>query len=258
MSATPCPICSGTGWKPASDNAGAATGASSTSAPSATVVRCDCQTAASQDEKLRAAGIPPRYEHCDFPPFYAAGHENPAFNESLQNAKVIAEGFARDYPTQGDTGLLFMGPSGVGKTHLGVAVLRQLADRGFAVLFTDFRDLLKQIQASYNPVAQTTEMEVLTPVLETDILLLDDLGATKPSAWVLDTVAHILNTRYNEKRTTLITTNYLDEPGKPTGRLRAEDSLADRIGERMLSRLHEMCRFVHLHSADFRRVVKKA
>ena len=250
MTAAPCPICGGTGWKPAGEETGGGT-------PSTTVVRCDCEAAASQEEKFRAAGIPPRYEHCDFQSFGIA-NPNLDYQRDLQNAKVIAEGFVREYPAQGDTGLLFMGPSGVGKTHLGVAVLRALAGRGFPVRFSDFRDLLKQIQASYNPVAQTTELEVLAPVLETEVLLLDDLGATKPSPWVLDTVAHILNTRYNEKRTTLITTNYPDAPSPSKGRLRAEDSLSDRIGERMLSRLHEMCRFVNIQSADFRRLVKKA
>ena len=45
-----------------------------------------------------------------------------------------------------------------------------------------------------------------------EVLLLDDLGASKPSAWALETIGHILTTRYNEKRVTLLTTNYLDAP----------------------------------------------
>src|SRR5437879_9777938 len=108
-----------------------------------------------------------------------------------------------------------MGPCGVGKTHLAVAVLKQLVLRGHDVLFYDYRELLKEIQASYNPVSQTTEMGVLEPVLTVELLLLDDLGASKPSAWALETVGHILNTRYNDKRITLLTTNYLDSPAAP-------------------------------------------
>ena len=56
----------------------------------------------------------------------------------------------------------------------------------------------------------TTEIEILRPVFEAEVLVLDELGASKPTEWVWDTVAHILNTRYNDKRTTIITTNYHD------------------------------------------------
>lgn len=249
--ATPCPVCGGTGWKPAEQAEGR----------TATVTRCECQSAASSEEKLRAARIPPRYTHCDFMGFATGGLENPTYNDSLQGARVMAEGFAREYPQLGDKeglGLLFMGPVGVGKTHLAVATLRVLLDRGFDGVFCDFRDLLKQIQDSYNPVSQTTEMGVLAPVLKAEILMLDDLGAGKLSTWVLDTVGHILNTRYNERRTTIITTNYPDQPASPAGRLRQEDSLSDRVGERIRSRLHEMCRQVRIESVDFRPFIKRA
>jgi DNA replication protein DnaC len=163
-------------------------------------------------------------------------------------------------PGNAELGLLFMGPCGVGKTHLAVAILRALLEKGVECLFCDFRELLKTIQDSYNPVVQTTEMQVLAPVLDTEVLLLDDLGASKPSAWVLDTVGHILNTRYNGKRVTLITTNYLDAPAArgPSSSLARDDSLTDRIGERMRSRLHEMCRTVELRAPDFRQVIRRA
>jgi DNA replication protein DnaC len=111
---------------------------------------------------------------------------------------------------------------------------------------------------------QVTEMEVLRPVFEADVLLLDELGAAKPTEWVWDTVSHILNTRYNDKRTTIITTNYKDLPpagAEPEGRpARAsrEETLGDRIGERMRSRLHEMCRVVRVEGEDFRMKYKSA
>jgi DNA replication protein DnaC len=128
-------------------------------------------------------------------------------------------------------------------------------------LFYDYRELLKEIQNSYNPSVQTTELEILKPVFETEVLVLDELGAVKPTEWVWDTVSHILNTRYNDKRTTIITTNFTDQPAGamtgPRGSAR-EETLGDRIGERMRSRLHEMCRKVEMNGRDFRERVRSA
>ena len=155
-----------------------------------------------------------------------------------------------------------MGPSGVGKTHLAVAILRELViKKGIPCLFCDYRDLLKQIQNSYNPSVQVTELDLLRPVFQTEVLVLDDLGAVKPTEWVWDTVSVILNTRYNENRTTIITTNFMDGPAAaasgPRGAAR-EETLGDRIGERMRSRLCEMCRVVSLNAPDYRQKFRAA
>jgi DNA replication protein DnaC len=100
------------------------------------------------------------------------------------------------------------------------------------------------------------------PVFDAEVLVIDELGAAKPTDWVWDTVAHILNTRYNDKRTTIITTNYADQPpggvGNAANRAMREESLGDRIGERMRSRLAEMCVSVEMRGEDFRRKVKQA
>ena len=97
-------------------------------------------------------------------------------------------------------------------------------------------------------------------------IVLDDLGASKPSAWVLDIIGLVLNARYNERRMTILTTNYLDEvpAAEPAPRLPGgqrvvvrEDSLGDRIGARMRSRLFEMCRTVEVFAPDFRREVRQ-
>lgn len=218
---------------------------------------------------LEQARVPKRYEHCDFENFeidlYEQEPEAAAWNGSLKQAKLVVEAFARDYPVSTEHGLLLMGPCGVGKTHLAVAALKAIVLRGHGGLFYDYRELLKQIQASYNPESQSTEMEVLEPVLKAELLLLDDLGASKPSLWALETVGHILNVRYNEKRVTLMTTNYLDSPETPAesgwsgpraaGR---EDTLSDRVGQRIRSRLYEMCRTVEILAPDFRKRIRQA
>jgi len=141
--------------------------------------------------------------------------------------------------------------------------LKELIARGHGCLFCDYRELLKEIQASYNPSSESTEMSILDPIRTVEVLVLDDLGASKPSDWVRDIVSIVLNARYNEKRTTIITTNYLDNPTSdgeatrlPNGKLipaTREDSLEQRIGSRMRSRLFEMCRTIEVSGPDFRR-----
>lgn len=227
-----------------------------------------------QDRATRAmerARIPARYEHCDFESYVPDLADGKTWTEehvhSLAHAKLLTQAFVRDYPGAAEKGLLFLGPSGVGKTHLAVAALKELLRRGHAGLFCDYRELLKEIQASYNPASESTEMGVLEPVRNVEILVLDDLGASKPSAWVLDIIGLVLNTRYNERRVTILTANYFDEapanepPAKLPGGQRVmvkDDTLADRIGARMRSRLYEMCRTVEVSAPDFRREARQS
>ena len=150
----------------------------------------------------------------------------------------------------------------MGKSHLGVGIMKELIlEKGIAALFCDYRELLKNIQNSYNESVKTTELDVLRPVFETEVLVLDELGAVKPTEWVWDTVSLILNTRYNDNRTTIITTNLDDKPAGtasgPRGAAR-DETLGYRIGERMRSRLHEMCRIIKLDGSDFRQKFRSA
>src|SRR5215470_8774056 len=206
-----CTLCRGTGWKLMPRPDGAA---------GSVAVPCDCGMQERAGRVMERARIPKRYEHCDFESYettslvdgnkWTASH-----GKSLQAAKLTVTGFVRDYPSSAEKGLLLMGPSGVGKTHLAVAALKELIRQKNAMgLFCDYRELLKEIQASYNPASESTEMGILEPIRTAEILVLDDLGASKPSAWVLDIIGLVLNARYNERRVTILTTNYFDE--KPT------------------------------------------
>jgi DNA replication protein DnaC len=222
---------------------------------------CDCQEMQREERRVAAAKIPERYKDYDLDGFTVLRE----FDSSLGRAYQTARHFVDAYPVDtAGKGLLFTGSIGVGKTHLAVGVLRRLIrDRGVKGLFCDYRELLKSIQNSYNPQVSTTELELLQPVFNAEVLVLDDLGAQKPNEWVWDTVALILNSRYNNKQTTIITTNYPDLPaggGAQTDAERAarEQTLGDRIGDRMRSRIAEMCICIEMKGKDFRQSVKRA
>jgi DNA replication protein DnaC len=245
-----CALCGGTGWK------------AIVSGADRRVARCDCRLRDRAQSLLAAARIPRRYEHCELSSFTT---DFPGAHQSLGLAHLAASRFAQDYDPQEGTGLLLIGTIGTGKTHLAVGILKELIlTRGLPCLFYDYRELLKEIQNSYNTSVQTTELEVLRPIFDTDVLVLDELGAVKPSEWVWDTVSLILNTRYNNNRTTIITTNFDDKPAGAANGLSAaraasrDETLGDRIGERMRSRLHEMCRILRLDGPDFRQKFRSA
>jgi len=207
--------------------------------------RCRCQSPDHRQRLLHAARIPARYQHCTLQG-YDAGD-----SDSKWIAKIEADRVINDYLVIDGRGLLFVGAVGVGKTHLAVALLRELIDR-YQVrgLFYQFGALLRRIQDSYNPVSQTSELAVLGPVFEADVLVLDELGASKPTDWVRDTMMQIINTRYNDKRLTIFTTNYSDKrktEKDPT------ELLEERIGVALRSRLYEMCKTVEIEGEDYRK-----
>lgn len=228
---------------------------------------CDCRHEVRARARLDRARIPQRYKECTLRTFAR-------LNDSLQAGYIMADKFVTDYPLGTDgKGLLFTGTMGVGKTHLAVGLIHALiTERSVPCLFCDYRELLKEIQESYNSSTHVTELQVLQPIFSAEVLLIDDLGYIRPTEWVWDTVALILNSRYNAKKTTIITTNYANQPAgfresmdRPRTRSQAdaeratrEETLGDRIGERMRSRLAEMCVEVNLQGEDLRQSKKRA
>ncbi len=224
-----CTRCDGTGWQTI-DREGVKR-----------VERCACWHERATAQMLDAARIPPRYARCTLDNFLVYP------NDKLVAALTKARRFADDFPAV-QKGLCLIGAPGIGKTHIAASVLRRLVlEKHVRGLFYDVRDLLRVIRSTYNPVVRTAEMDILRPVMTAELLVLDDLGAEKPSEWVEETMNLIVNTRYNERRPTIFTTNYIDVPDD------AEvDSLKGRVGFRLHSRLHEMCEFLEYDGGDYR------
>ena len=109
------------------------------------------------------------------------------------------------------------------------------------LLFRNFQDLIQEIQGSFDSDDAPSKSEILRPLLDVDLLVLDELGSQKPTTFVQDILYYVINSRYNDERTTIFTTNFADD-------------LAERIGERLRSRLYEMTSTVQLAGvADYRR-----
>jgi len=231
----PCPLCDDSGWKTLERDG------------QRVVERCECWRQETAARALAAANIPKRYEHCNLETFIT--YEN----EGLLRAVAACRRFTAQFPVV-EKGLFLIGPPGIGKSHLSVAVLRQvIATRGGRGRFYSVPELLRVIRGTYSAVVRTAEMDILQPVMDCDILVLDDLGKEKTSEWVEETLNLIVDTRYNERRATIFTSNFEEKEDRTD-----PDSLLARVGFRMHSRLYEMCEFLEYDGADYRHLPPNA
>jgi DNA replication protein DnaC len=209
---------------------------------------------------LKSARIPRRYEHCSLDNFDLL----PGCDPSLSDAKNAAIEWTESWPdVDGGYGLLFHGAPGTGKTHLAVGILRKLVtDKGARVLFWEQRELLKALQGTFDAGAGRSESEVIGPVLGSEVVVLDDLGAGRTTEWARDVLHEIISHRYNNQLPLILTTN--SPLGERAVREGSESTapgpltLEQRLGDALMSRLYEMCRFVGVAGLDFRRDIKNA
>jgi DNA replication protein DnaC len=238
-----CSKCQGTGWILESAGKGHV------------AKRCGCFVARQAEVLLEQANIPKRYMNCSLANFES-------HNDSLKDALAIAKKFVKNFPAQ-EIGVLFIGPCGVGKTHLSVAIIQELIRKKSArCVFYDFRDLIREIQNSFSPDSVLTESDILAPIFQSEVVVLDELGAKRTTAWVEETIFYVINHRYNHKKTTIFTSNYPDTEEREDTResfyKKGGESLVDRIGVRLRSRVYEMCKVVDMWGDDYRKMAKQA
>ncbi|GAB4314593.1 MAG: ATP-binding protein [Candidatus Sumerlaeia bacterium] len=198
---------------------------------------CSCRQQVAAGERLAAARIPARYAGKELSTFEPL---NAQLKTILSAARAYVEAFD---PKAAKSGLLLLGPVGCGKTHIAIGILKELLRKGYTGLFVNLPDFFNQLRATYGEEAVRSEMDVIQEVMDAEVLVLDELGARAPTEWLLDRLYVIINHRYNAVRPTIVTTN-----------AQSEQELIDAVGERLFSRLCEMCNsFPKFPSLDYRR-----
>lgn len=188
-------------------------------------------------QRVARARIPARFANKDLDNYLAKDKHRKML---VHSARAYIQGFT--FKAEFPKGLLMSGTVGCGKSHLAVAILKGVIEKGYSGLYYNSPDLMRDIRATFDKDSEVREDDLLEEVTTTDLLVFDDVGAENVTGFVLDRFYLIINERYEGCKPVIITTN-LDEP-----------TLENRLGKRIVSRLYEMCeRFGPFPDEDWRR-----
>lgn len=184
---------------------------------------------------FRNSMLPSRWKNRTF--------ENFVLTENNQTAFERARQYAERFDANSGDGLLFTGDVGLGKTHLAAAIAMHLLEREHTVVFGTVTSLLSQLRNTYDDHRET-EKDVMRRLTRCQLLVIDDLGKEKVSPWVEQTVFEIINARYDDNKSVIITTN-MDLP-------EIEKKYKDN-GKALLDRIFEMCKGIKLSGKSWRK-----
>jgi DNA replication protein DnaC len=204
---------------------------------------CQCRQNDVQLLKVNHANIPLRFVGTELKSYFP-DRENP----SQAKAKKLSAKFISDYPAVSN-GLLFHGGTGVGKTRLLCCIGNQLIkEKGSEVIYIDWNDLAREMKSGEDAASRdfANISQLIQRLARVELLLFDELGASRPSPWVEDNIYYLINRRYNDNRVTVFASNYFDS------KISGEETLSERIGVRIRSRLFEMANSVEIKGVDYR------